>query len=268
MAEFPALPLFTDAIIADTDHLSPYEFGLYVRILIVMWRSPEQRIPNNDTWLTRRFQQPIENIRSLISEFCQSDGNWLTQKRLKKEWRYVKESSLRQSVRSKSRWNKEKYISRGIAETHASGNAPTPTPTPTPLKKDADEDNTKNCVVLSPAIQVLEAMGVRNDPNWHGDGLRVTAWINDGANLDLDILPTIKRVMAKRNGQGPPRSLKYFDQAIADAKASRLNPLPAGNAQANGHSPPKRRDGFSKIKNPHVGSEEWKRQRREAGLDD
>ncbi|MDE2019719.1 MAG: hypothetical protein KGJ13_05240 [Patescibacteria group bacterium] len=89
--------------------------------------------------------------------------------------------------------------------------------------------------VVTPTMRVLDAMKVRNDPNWHGDGGRVAGWIADGADLDLDILPTIERIMVKRNGQGPPRSLKYFDQAIADAKASRLNPLPPGTPRGNGN---------------------------------
>lgn len=89
--------------------------------------------------------------------------------------------------------------------------------------------------VVTPSTRVLDAMGVRNDPNWHGDGGRVRAWINDGADLELDILPTIKRIMEKRNGQEPPRSLTYFDQAIADAKATRLNPLPQGTPRGNGN---------------------------------
>lgn len=107
-------------------------------------------------------------------------------------------------------------------------------PSPRPMT-DVDDKNTKNSVIFSPSIRVLDAMGVRNDPNWHGDGGRVRAWINDGADLELDILPTIKRIMEKRNGQEPPRSLKYFDQAIADAKATRLNPLPPGTPRGNGN---------------------------------
>ena len=55
MAEFPALPLFTDAVIADCNHLTDEEFGAYMRILIVMWRSPGCKIPFADAWLMRRM---------------------------------------------------------------------------------------------------------------------------------------------------------------------------------------------------------------------
>jgi hypothetical protein len=75
---------------------------------------------------------------------------------------------------------------------------------------------------------VLAIMAVADDPRWVGSYGRVHQWLADGCDPELDIYPTIRRVMAKRNGQGPPANLKYFDQAIADAKATRLTPLPRG----------------------------------------
>lgn len=80
---------------------------------------------------------------------------------------------------------------------------------------------------------VIDELGVRDDPNWLGDAGMVGSWLNSGADLELDILPTIRRVMARR-GQGPPRSLSYFNQAIADAMATRTKPLPPGKPTANG----------------------------------
>ena len=38
MAELPIMPIKTDALIADTCHLSAEEFGAYMRILLTMWR--------------------------------------------------------------------------------------------------------------------------------------------------------------------------------------------------------------------------------------
>jgi uncharacterized protein YdaU (DUF1376 family) len=123
---------------ADCGHLPDDEFGVYMKLLIAMWRAPNQRLPNDDQWLARRFVRSVEavrqTIRPLIQEFCQTDGNWITQKRLLREFAFVSESRKKQSDRAKSRWNKENGLSRGNA---ASGNAPTPTPTPTPLKKES-----------------------------------------------------------------------------------------------------------------------------------
>lgn len=130
MAQFPSLPLFTDAITADCHHLSDDEFGLYMRILIVMWRSPGCRIPAKAEWLERRFKKEIDAIEPILSEFCHTDGNFWTQGRLVDEMEWVKKNSKRQSVRSKSRWNKDKNKSRGNADVQESGNAPIPHPTP------------------------------------------------------------------------------------------------------------------------------------------
>jgi uncharacterized protein YdaU (DUF1376 family) len=136
MAEFPALPLFTDAIIADCAHLSDTEFGLYLRILMLMWRSPECRIPHDEAWIGRKLQRDYAMALPLLNEFCQTDGNWWTQKRLLKEFAYVRKTSKRQSDAAKARWNKDKPSSHGNAAWHTSGNALTPTPTPKVKEKD------------------------------------------------------------------------------------------------------------------------------------
>lgn len=48
MAEFPSLPLFTDAYIADTQHLTNEEHGVYLRLLMFAWRSPDCALPEDD----------------------------------------------------------------------------------------------------------------------------------------------------------------------------------------------------------------------------
>lgn len=55
-------------------------------------------------------------------------------------------------------------------------------------------------------------------------------WIESGCDLELDIVPTIKA----RAHKAPPRSIRswsYFTQAVADAKAKRLTPMPVGNVK-------------------------------------
>lgn len=48
MAEFPSLPLFTDAYIGDTTHLTNEEHGVYLRLLMFAWRSPDCALPEDD----------------------------------------------------------------------------------------------------------------------------------------------------------------------------------------------------------------------------
>lgn len=154
MADYPALPLWTDAYLADTDHLTLVEHGAYFRLLMLMWRSPSCRIPNDPNWIIRRLRIDLDTfenvVKPVIDEFCTSTGNWITQKRLSEEIEYLRENSKTQSARAKSRWKKEKGACRANAggtssadaqsmpparTRHRSGNAPTPTPTPTPQEE-------------------------------------------------------------------------------------------------------------------------------------
>lgn len=107
VADFPALPLWTDAYLADTTHLSHAEHGRYLLMLIHLWRTPYKKFPNDDAWLARKFGCCEEDIhelyRPLISEFFKSSGNWLYQKRILKEFERVQAVSKRASDRRKSR---------------------------------------------------------------------------------------------------------------------------------------------------------------------
>jgi len=137
VAEFAAIPLFTDSWIADTAHLTRAERGLYMDLLILIWRSPECRIPNDMAWIGRRLRVEngeAETLESIVKEFCQSTGNFLTQKRLKREWSYTFEKRKKNIASAKSRWNKQKEASErnadAMPETQCERNAPSPSPSP------------------------------------------------------------------------------------------------------------------------------------------
>ena len=82
MAQFPYLPLFTDAWKADTDHLTGpigrQKRCLYLDLLVVMWRSPGCRVPNDDAWLMPHLHVTEEELRNLlrpvIAEFCHASA--------------------------------------------------------------------------------------------------------------------------------------------------------------------------------------------------
>lgn len=99
MARFPHLPLFTDAYMADTLHLTHEEHGLYLMLLMTIWRSPDCKIPNDLEWVKRRLRatdQQMENlVKNLLDEFFTTTGNHITQKRLKEEYEYVRKNRKR-----------------------------------------------------------------------------------------------------------------------------------------------------------------------------
>jgi len=148
MAEFPALPLFTDAITADCGHLSDEEFGRYMRVLILMWRSPGCRIPKDANWLSKRLRMDAlayaEHIQPIMQEFCTADpkdAKYWIQKRLMKEYEYVQELTEKRRNAAAKRWdvdNKDKTpmqvdkprTSRRTSKAPSTAYAPTPTPTP------------------------------------------------------------------------------------------------------------------------------------------
>ena len=140
MAEFPALPIWTDAYKADCSHLSDAEHGRYFLLLVDMWRAPDCRLPNDDEWLARKFGRTVEQFkalfRPLINEFCKCDGNWITQKRLSRERAYVTQRSKQQSERAKSRWEKDKDTCPGNA---GAAMPPHPHPHPHPDKNKKEE---------------------------------------------------------------------------------------------------------------------------------
>jgi uncharacterized protein YdaU (DUF1376 family) len=104
MSQAPSMPVFTDALIGDTTHLSMEEFGAYLMILFVTWRNNGQPLPDDDKRLARicrMSEKKWSAIRPTISEFFDlSEGVW-RQKRLEKEWKYVSEQRAKQSEKGK-----------------------------------------------------------------------------------------------------------------------------------------------------------------------
>lgn len=113
------MPLCFDAYWQDCSHLNDAEHGRYFLVMRALWMAPGQRLPNDVAWLARHFRRtPMEieaQIKPILAEFCQCDGNWWTQNRLSREFARVAKTRQKQSARSKARWNKEKGECRGNA---------------------------------------------------------------------------------------------------------------------------------------------------------
>lgn len=142
MAEFPAMPFWTDAYMLDTGHLTDAEHGRYLLLLILMWRSPECRIPNDPEWICRKLcrtdAEYHAEIMPLIKEFCTTDGNYVYQKKLQEQFSFLRKQSKNQSVRAKSRWDKAKDTSGGSSPAstrHMPKQCRTDASTSTPLLK-------------------------------------------------------------------------------------------------------------------------------------
>ena len=97
MSQAPSMPLYTDALLGDTLHLSAEEFGGYCLLLFATWRNNGRALPDSDTKLARicrvSERRWVERLRPVLAEFFDlSDGTW-RQKRLEKEWAFCAERS-------------------------------------------------------------------------------------------------------------------------------------------------------------------------------
>jgi hypothetical protein len=110
----------------------------------------------------------------------------------------------------------------GLANGHENNGSGIPTDVHPAWKRTADA--------------VLAEFG--NSPNLLNIG-QIDCWLRAGADLDADILPAMRSVIGRERKTDPgwePRSLSYFNGAIADAIASRNRPLQAGTVRRRGLS--------------------------------
>jgi uncharacterized protein YdaU (DUF1376 family) len=135
MAEFPALPFFTDAYLADTIHLTTTQHGAYLLLLMAAWRTNDCALPNDDEFLARITRMDkrtwATNRAAVLSFWVLGDDGKLRQGRLSDERKYVEVKRDRNSQAGKA--SALKRQSRGSTTVQPNGNInPTPTPTPTP----------------------------------------------------------------------------------------------------------------------------------------
>lgn len=145
MAEYPALPLFVDAYLADTLHLTNQEHGAYLRLLMLAWRSPDCGIPDDDAWICRSLGihgNAWAKMRESVMAFWVKKNGRFFQKRLRIERDFVEEKSKKNRGAARKRWddfvrkplNDKDSRDADALRTQSKRNAPTLTPTPTPIR--------------------------------------------------------------------------------------------------------------------------------------
>jgi uncharacterized protein YdaU (DUF1376 family) len=122
--------LWTDAWIADTHHLTVELRGAYMDLLILMWRTPGCRVPNNDHWLAHHLgytpNQVATLVRPLIAEFgtLVAGADFVAQKRLQREFAVAHARKEKAASAIRSRWAKKKTNSQVIHSSPAPAPAP------------------------------------------------------------------------------------------------------------------------------------------------
>jgi uncharacterized protein YdaU (DUF1376 family) len=93
MAKAPVMPVWTDALVGDTTHLSAEQFGAYFLILIATWRNNGTALADDDERMAHISRVTLarwrKKIRPVLAEFFTIDGTGWHQQRLEAEWERV-----------------------------------------------------------------------------------------------------------------------------------------------------------------------------------
>ncbi|HEX2526904.1 MAG TPA: DUF1376 domain-containing protein [Geminicoccus sp.] len=139
MADFPAMPFYTDAYLADTTHLTTEEHGAYLLLLFAAWRSPGCSLRDDDAFLARvakvSLDRWLKRIKPVMLPFWQVKGGIWTQK---------KQQSVREKLgaisKKRAEAGRQGRVPKPLAEQEAApanegANGQQPAPYPKPKTK-------------------------------------------------------------------------------------------------------------------------------------
>lgn len=122
----PAIPLFGDAYLADTRHLSLEEHGAYLQLLMIAWRSPDCALPDDDARICRMLgvtAKKWSRLRPVVMAFWTLGSAGWEQKRLSKERRFVAKKSEQNRAAATARWDDKSLETNGAGDADAMPNA-------------------------------------------------------------------------------------------------------------------------------------------------
>ena len=103
----PAIPLFGDAYLADTHHLTLEEHGAYLKLLMIAWRTEGCALPADDMRLAKMVgvtKAKWGKLKPVVMAFWSlADGQW-TQRRLTKERAFVDKKREANRAAAETRW--------------------------------------------------------------------------------------------------------------------------------------------------------------------
>jgi uncharacterized protein YdaU (DUF1376 family) len=130
-----AIPLFADAYLADTTHLTTEEHGAYLLLMMAAWRQADCALPDDDAKLARIAgvsRQKWASIKGTILDFWQAENGRIFQPRLRRERAWVAQKSEGSKKSAQARWGKQDTDNKedGGMRSQCDGNAPPPTTLP------------------------------------------------------------------------------------------------------------------------------------------
>lgn len=229
-----SIPIFGDAYLADTQHLTLEEHGAYFKLMIIAWRSPGCALPNDDRRIATMLGiggKKWAGLKPAVMAFWTLSDAGFQQKRLLKEYRWAAEKARLNSEAAEARWKDKPRKTNKPSDADAYPNGYAPPPPPHKEKKDDDVSaGASACAdildvpmpdVLNVAAEAARAAGVRH--NSPGDIIKNSTLIREWQEAGADppsILAAIRDDRARPDAP-PITSLKFFDAAIRKGIAQR-----------------------------------------------
>jgi|GEM_PF-3452217 len=145
MSQAPSMPMYWDAYLADTTHLTTEEHGAYLLLLAAMWRR-NGSVPDDDKDNARilgltpaKWRKIKARLTATISGFSVVDGE-ITQEKLRKTWENTQEKIVRNrangSKGGRPKANKNKGLVKAGGSVSDNPNESIPEPEPEPYKEE------------------------------------------------------------------------------------------------------------------------------------
>jgi len=250
MAEFPALPLWTDAYLGDTTHLTTTEHGAYLLLLMAMWRNGGS-LPDDEKLLARYARLTSGQwgrMAATIRAFFRVENGSITQGRLTDELVAVKRNSTKQSDNSKARWLKtNKTVDAKPKSGISHGNASLPISI---SSKKEEQDAGAKIDVSQPVenpdswnpdrllFEVMGAVGLKSGripTHWMppASTMHVWRWVTD-LKLEPEAVVDAARLSRQQHPEAPngPKALDGAMRRLAsEMSAPPMQPDPASQTQ-------------------------------------
>jgi uncharacterized protein YdaU (DUF1376 family) len=101
------IPLFPDAYLRDNYRLTLEQHGLFLMLMMEAWGSEDCTLPDDEKQLAEIAGIAVAKFRKIAPAVLARwtrEGGRLHQKRLLKEWHYVREKSAKRKAAADARW--------------------------------------------------------------------------------------------------------------------------------------------------------------------
>jgi uncharacterized protein YdaU (DUF1376 family) len=118
------IPLFPDAYLRDNFRMSLEQHGLFFMLMMEAWNTDDCSLPDSDKALAEIAGISVAKFRKIAPQVLEKwtrEGGRIFQKRLVKEWNYVREKSGKRKAAADARWQQQNASKCNASAMHLGG---------------------------------------------------------------------------------------------------------------------------------------------------